>query len=180
MRVPAIALALLALTAVPAGARSHDSAGGGNEGRSVTLKGRWKVGPVVDPSGQPLPADLAAQLARARLPSPGALVRSESGKLCVGSVPCDEVSWTETSFANSEFGEGMRKALGLSARTPVYQGDTGNRSISYTLFSRPGNTLLALVSLCEDSARARGCRAAFEIWHPVSRDARVRRTLPRR
>ncbi len=180
MRVPVMALALLALTAVPGSALSRGNASGGDDSLSVTLRGRWKVGPVVDPSRQPMPADLAAQLARARLPLPGEVVRSEAGKLCVGSVPCDDVAWTETTFANSEYGEGMRKALGLSARTPVYQGDTGNRLISYTLFARPDRTLMALVSLCQDSYRARGCRAAFEIWHPLSPDARMRPTSHRR
>lgn len=174
MRVPIVALALFGLTAVPASALIRGNDSGADDGRSVTLQGRWKVGPVVDPSRQAMPADLAAQLARARLPSPGEVVRSESGKLCVGSVPCDEVAWTETTFANSEYGEGMKKALGLSARTPVYQGDTGNRLISYTLFARPDRTLIALVSLCQDSYRARGCRAAFEVWRPISPDARMR------
>lgn len=177
MRVLCIAFALLAVAAVPANSLNRYTT---DDSRSVTLRGRWQVGPVVDPSRQPLPADLAAQLARARLPSPGEVVRSEAGKLCAGSIPCDDASWTKTTFSNSEYGESIRKAFGLSAQTPVYQGDIGNPSISYTLFARPDHTLMALVSLCQDSYRARGCRAAFQIWHPVSPGARMRRTPLRR
>lgn len=50
-------------------------------------RGAWRVGPVTDPGGRPLPPDLARQLASARLPSPGEIVRAQAGKFCAGSVP---------------------------------------------------------------------------------------------
>lgn len=173
MKVLCAALALLTATAMPARALDRTRTGGNTHNRSVTLRGRWQVGPVVDPSHQPPPIDLAAQLASARLPRPGEVVRAAAGKLCVGSVPCDEVSWTETPFADSEYGDGLMQALGLSRQTRVYQANTGNRLISYTLFARPDHTLMALVPLCQDSNRARGCRAAFEIWRPISPNAKM-------
>ena len=171
MRLPLIALALFALTTMPASAANRVKIGEAVASRSTKLHGQWQVGPVIDPSKQPLPTDLSAQLTRARLPSPGEVVRSKAGKLCVGAMPCDHITWTKTTFGNSEYGDGLRKTLDLSPETPVYQGDVGNPSISYTLFARPNHTLMALVSLCQDSYRARGCHAAFEIWRPVGHAA---------
>lgn len=172
-----IAFAILALTTMPANASGRVDTRRVVDSRSATLRGQWQVGPVIDPGNEPLPPDLGAQLSRARLPSPGEAVRGEAGRLCVGSIPCDDVTWTRTTFGNSEYGEGLRKALGLSANTPVYRGDINNPAISYTLFERPNHTLMALVSLCQDSHRARGCRPAFEIWNPVTHVGR-KRSIP--
>jgi hypothetical protein len=167
MKALRIALLLLLVVAPPASAANRHVASESADSRFKAVFGRWRVGRVADPSRQPLPTDLTAQLARARLPIPGAVVQVEQHKICTGSMPCDEVRWSQTTLAESEYGDGIRKTLGLSPKARVFQGNTDNRFISYALFERQADTVLALVSLCEDSEHARGCRPAYEVWQRI-------------
>lgn len=156
-------LLALAAAALPANVVARE--------QPATLHGTWRVGPVVDPSRQPLPSDLAAQLAHAHLPMPGGLVRAERGTLCVGSSACRDVAWTTIKLADFEDGPRYKLDFGLSAQASIYQGDTGDRLTNYTLIVRPDRTFMAVVILCQDSYRARGCHNAYEVWRPASADA---------
>jgi hypothetical protein len=158
-------VALLAAVAVPVVAAPGE--------RSATLRGSWRVGPVVDPTHHALPADVAAQLAHAHLPSPGEVVRAEPGKLCIGSSGCNEVTWTEVKLADFEYGPRYKLDFDLSPQTSVYQATTGDRFRTYTLVSRPDRKLMAVVILCQDSYRARGCHNAYQVWSPANAAARM-------
>lgn len=172
----AYAVSLIVLIMMPAQAVRpihHHKAGMAIRSRSFELRGRWQVGPIVDPAHHPLPSDWAAQLTSARLPAPGEIIRAGPGSFCAGSIPCDEVPWTEDVLANEPGGTRLIQDFGFSSGMRVYTGDTGNRLISYTVVARSDKMLVAVVGLCKGYNRSADCYNALEVWHPISPDAKM-------
>jgi uncharacterized protein len=162
---------IAALTSLKANADAND--GQLADVTPVTLTGEWHVEGIVDPSGHPLPADLARQLAAADLPAPGTTVRAAPGRLCLGAEPCAAVGWTATTLGDVQGGPRIAQDIRLPPSTRAYTGTDGSKwAYHFTLVRGDDDHLLALVNLC-DGANDSACRNAYEVWRPMNPDSRI-------
>ena len=139
--------------------------------KSARLAGVWKVQPIFDPlgAGQSAPASIDDELLGRDLPKPGDTVIAKQGEPCTGSF-CRAFTWKPQSVASVAATDEIPPSLALQADTPAYVVLEGDKAMDVVVVGADHKLYFRLF-LCD--AHDEHCRTGFEVWAPVSPDARL-------
>jgi hypothetical protein len=138
----------------------------------VMLRGRWRIGAVLDPegAGAPVDANPGATLLLANLPASGTVVIGRPGEICYAETDCRPIGWLVHTLGAEPGGQRLADLLHIDLQTPVYVGGFGPNAFIVLIQGVDGH-LLANFGLC--GANASGCRNGFQDWVPDGPESRM-------